>query len=155
MKPVMAPVFMGSTLLEGQYTTQQYSNYQQTQQIPVHSAVTAAGSRLLTNVVALQPNIHLQGASTVSSAPIDGRSEYSCKHYLKLRNSPLFAVTKQHMFHYSTVNQHVGGMTSPGATTTGGVYYTSSPQISGITIKYYILATFTAEPCFQASPLLH
>ena len=136
MKPVMAPVFMGSTLLEGQHITQQYSNYQQTQQIPAHSAVTAAGSRLLANVVALQPNSHLQGVSTVSSAPLDGRSEYSCKHYLKLRNSPLFVVTKQHMFHYSTVNQHVGGMTSPGTTTTGGAYYASSPQISGIRSKY-------------------
>ena len=81
MKPVMAPVFMGSTLLEGQHTTQQYSNYQQTQQIPVHSAVTAAGSRLLTQVVALQPNSHLQGVSTVSSALLDGRSEYSGKDY--------------------------------------------------------------------------
>ena len=137
MKPVMAPVFMGSTLLEGQHITQQYSNYQQTQQIPAHSAVTAAGSRLLTQVVALQPNSHLQGVSTVSSAPLDGRSEYSGKHYLILRNSPLVTVSKQHMFHYSTVNQHVGGMTSPGATTAGGVYYASSPQISGT-----FLATF-------------
>ena len=129
MKPVMAPVFMGSTLLEGQHTTQQYSNYQQTQQIPV---VTATGSRLLTQVVALQPNSGLQSVSTVSSAPLDGRCEYSCKHYLKLRNSLLFVITKQ-MFHFSTVNQHVGGMTSSGATTTGGAYYASTPQFSGIT----------------------
>ena len=145
MKPVMAPVFMGSTLLEGQQTTQQYSNYQQTQQIPVDSAVTAAGSRFLTQVVELQPNSGLQSVSTVSSAPLDGRCEYSCKHYLKLRNSPLFVVTKQ-MFHFSTVNQHVGGMTSSGATTTGGAYYASTPQFSGITSEFIFLAIFTCWP---------